>query len=133
MSELVTDLEVSPIHRKFTINGARIVKVYDNCMLISVNPSMMNTLDNFEKQFEVSRSFILNKTRPLVKVRIDDKTLSYNIEGVNIPLKEFNEKEKINLIIEAKKLYKNSDSSNILWRIFNLHKIVNDYKEINDS
>lgn len=132
MSEPQSDLEVSSIHRKFTINGARIVKIYDNALLLGINPGMITILENFENKYKTTRSLILNKVKCLIKVKIDDKSISYNEKNVNISLKYFTEKEKVDIIIEAKKLYKTSESSVIYWRLFNVHKYYKD-KNILDN
>lgn len=95
-----------------------------NTVYLSISQKNLESIESYEKtQREIYgdkyKSIIYNKERPLIKVKYDDKSKYYDMNGNE---KEFKiEKMKYKKVtLQAKNIYDNTDICTTHWRIHNI-------------
>ena len=109
-----------------------------NSVYLSISQKNLNSIETYENtQKEIYgdkyKSIIYNTERPLIKVKYDDKSKYYDMNGNE---KEFNiEKLKYKKVtLQAKNIYDNENICTTHWRIHNIMENKHQYpKHTNES
>lgn len=95
-----------------------------NTVYLSISQKNLDSIESYEKTQkekygEKYKSIIYNKERPLIKVKYDDKSKYYDMNGDEQPF-EIKKMKYKKVTLQAKNIYDNENICTTHWRIHNM-------------